>query len=426
MKNILHVEVLLQPEKAVEIPELEKVIRLELKNIEPIVPESIHTTFVTDGLSDFVKSIQICEIENLNDDKNIEKMVVEAGVESLDLDTYLIKIYFYKLDDSGLVDDATSDEATCKMRRCILPNVDFCGIWESLVFQEPVKEILLNYAQTGMNFARHNVNTNIISYNRLILLHGPPGTGKTSICKALAQKLSIRLGQQYNFFEFIEINSHNLLSKYFSESGSLVMSMFQQIKSVLEYGDSLVFILIDEVESLTRARDAVLSGTEPSDSIRVVNAVLTQLDNLRKYPNVIFLTTSNVTEAIDTAFTDRADIKMLINPPQEMAIYTILKAAIEELIKVKLIINVEEHHQFDRLPDINGEQKEVLSTTQKLYQISKESVGLSGRVLKKITFIAHSIYVRQPQCDGVYLFLEALHKAVKYQKTQDAGITKIK
>lgn len=64
--------------RAIEIPELEKVIRLELKNIEPIVPESTHTTFVTDGLSDFVKCIQICEIENLLDNENIEQMVIEV------------------------------------------------------------------------------------------------------------------------------------------------------------------------------------------------------------------------------------------------------------------------------------------------------------------------------------------------------------
>lgn len=68
---------------------------------------------------------------------------LQTGDKSLDLELYTIKIYFYKLDDSGLVDDVTTEEATCKMRRCILPNVDFCGIWESLVFQEPVKEIVI-------------------------------------------------------------------------------------------------------------------------------------------------------------------------------------------------------------------------------------------------------------------------------------------
>jgi len=68
---------------------------------------------------------------------------LQTGDNSINLEYFIPKIYFYKLDDSGLVDDATSDESTCKMRRCILPNVDFCGIWESLVFQEPVKEIVI-------------------------------------------------------------------------------------------------------------------------------------------------------------------------------------------------------------------------------------------------------------------------------------------
>lgn len=51
---------------------------------------------------------------------------------------------------------------------------------------------------------------------------------------------------------------------------------------------------------------------------------------------------------------------------------------------------------------------------------------MSGRVLKKITFIAHSIYIRRPQCDGVHQFLTALNKAVKYQKAQDASLNKLK
>lgn len=43
----------------------------------------------------------------------------------------------------------------------------------------------------------------------------------------------------------------------------------------------LVVVLIDEVESLTSARQSAINSQEPSDAIRVVNAVLTQLDSLR-------------------------------------------------------------------------------------------------------------------------------------------------
>ena len=49
--------------------------------------------------------------------------------------------------------------------------------------------------------------------------------------------------------------------------------------------------------------------------LRVADACMRQLDALKAHPNVLVLTTSNITEAIDLAFVDRADIKAYIGPP---------------------------------------------------------------------------------------------------------------
>lgn len=70
-----------------------------------------------------------------------------------------------------------------------------------------------------------------------------------------------------------------------------------------------------QVESLAAARQAAISGSEPADAVRAVNALLTGLDSLSKFPNVMVLTTSNLTTAIDIAFVDRADIKAYLGPP---------------------------------------------------------------------------------------------------------------
>jgi SpoVK/Ycf46/Vps4 family AAA+-type ATPase len=67
-------------------------------------------------------------------------------------------------------------------------------------------------------------------------------------------------------------------------------------------------VLIDEVETLTASRQGGMSGSEPGDAVRVVNAVLTQLDHIKTLKNVLVLATSNLTDAIDPAFLDRADL----------------------------------------------------------------------------------------------------------------------
>ncbi|CAB1333864.1 unnamed protein product [Coregonus sp. 'balchen'] len=273
---------------------------------------------------------------------------------------------------------------------------------------------LLDYVSTTIYFSDKNVDSNLISWNRVVLLHGPPGTGKTSLCKALAQKLSIRLSDRYSYGQFVEINSHSLFSKWFSESGKLVTKMFQKIQQLIDDKQALVFVLIDEVESLTAARNASQAGTEPSDAIRVVNSVLTQLDQIKRYPNVVILTTSNVTEKIDLAFVDRADIKQYIGPPSVEGIFNIYLSCLEELMKCQIIYPRQQLLTMFELETMGFRESNVSELSLLLRNISIKSKGLSGRALRKLPFLAHALFVKTPTV-ALERFLEAMDLAVDKQ-----------
>jgi len=338
-----------------------------------------------------------------------------------------VSVHVHQLFDDEPAEEAVDgDEDTVAFQLYTLPSSEFDGLWESLIFEDGLQAQLLRYVSTAMRFSESGVDGRLIQWNRVVLLHGPPGTGKTSLCKGLAHKLAIRMSHVYAQGHLVEVNAHSLFSKWVSESGKLVLGMFARIREILEDEGGFVCVLIDEVESLTAARQAAVSGSEPSDAVRVVNALLTQLDQLRRHKNVLVLTTSNLTKCIDDAFLDRADIKQYIGPPPVAARYQILQGCVTELGRVGILAPFEplldvatlgtmlpspppSFEQLAALPD-GGATSSSPRNSMALHAVAAACEGCSGRALRKMPFLAHALHTPSTEAPlPVETYLAALH-----------------
>ncbi|PPQ79562.1 hypothetical protein CVT25_003444 [Psilocybe cyanescens] len=383
---------------------------------------------------------------------SVEKITVCESLcteSSLSMEEMNIQIHVYKPSDgdafeefsnsSGNVND---DDDTMAASLCELPNRSHEGLWDSLIYADDIKMKLLDYIHATLVFSDANVDFNLVSWNRVVLLHGPPGTGKTSLCRALAQKLSIRLSHRYSHARLLEINSHSLFSKWFSESGKLVQRLFTSITELVEEEDGFVVVLIDEVESLTAARVGAMAGTEPSDGLRVVNALLTQLDKLKHRKNVLIMATSNLVKAIDSAFVDRADILQYVDLPSREAIYEILRSCLCEIIAKGIVLPVSVptlkqvqiyelvNKPAGRSDDVQDRSKNVGLRLLALASACRVQ-GMSGRALRRLPVLALARYIgiggivhtthqageppRERQGALVEVWLDGMEKAVKEQ-----------
>ncbi|KAG9323053.1 hypothetical protein KVV02_004605 [Mortierella alpina] len=377
---------------------------------DPALRASVERLWIAECSGSRPQSLEGEEQQQQEEDKDTQYAVGDVEMS----------IHLYHIQSQGAVEEYSDDtgqaEAVMMAHHWTLPCQELEGVWENLIFDDGLQTKLMEYVHTTMLFSDRGVNPLLISWNRVVLLHGPPGTGKTSLCRALAQKLSIRLSNRFRYGKLLEINSHSLFSKWFSESGKMVQKMFDQIWSMVEDEDAFVCVLIDEVESLAAARKAALSGNEPSDSLRVVNALLTQIDRLKQRKNVLILTTSNITEAIDVAFIDRADIKVHVGLPSQRAIYNMLCSSLQELQRAGILQcdytpstwKTIQRRQFKKL-EVRSHEELVSGA---LYQIAGEACGMSGRAIRKLPFLAHAAHV-QSGTTTIGSFMMALQKTVR-------------
>ncbi|XP_050705741.1 pachytene checkpoint protein 2 homolog [Eriocheir sinensis] len=374
-------------------------------------------------LQGHVEVIRVCEVEGHPDRKHIDPSTVTLHPHLYTLESFGPSTEELGEGGGGRGSEGGEGGGIPAATHWVLPAVEFEGLWEALVYEGGIKEQLLRFVEASLLFSDRGTDRVILPWNKVVLLHGPPGTGKTSLCKALAQKLSVRLDRRYKYAQLVEINSHSLFSKWFSESGKLVQRMFGQIVELAEDPSALVVVLIDEVESLARARVSASSGADPSDAVRVVNAVLTQLDYINGLPNVLVFTTSNISGTLDLAFVDRADIKEYIGHPSTAAIYHIYLSCLAELQRTGIVSDSETLFTLRDLETMNMIVNEATRSSLTLMEIAKSSSGFSGRTLRKLPFLAYALHGPCPQT-GLPLptFLQALRSAVDKQHRDMAAV----
>lgn len=134
-----------------------------------------------------------------------------------------------------------------------------------------------------------------------VLLHGPPGTGKTRLAQAVANESEAA---------FFTINGPEIMGSAYGESEKRLRDVFEEAAR-----SQPAIVFIDEIDSIAPKRDRVQGEAEK----RLVAQLLTLMDGLSSRANVVVIAATNRPDAVDEALRrpGRFDREIVIGVPDE-------------------------------------------------------------------------------------------------------------
>jgi transitional endoplasmic reticulum ATPase len=126
-----------------------------------------------------------------------------------------------------------------------------------------------------------------------ILLHGPSGTGKTLLAKAVATESEAN---------FISVKGPELISKWVGESERGIREIFRRARQAAP-----CVIFFDEIDSIAATRGGGMGDIEGSGASgyggagRMLSQLLTEMDGVQEMQGVMVVAATNRADMIDTA-----------------------------------------------------------------------------------------------------------------------------
>ena len=179
--------------------------------------------------------------------------------------------------------------------RAIINYDDVGGMGDTIQQLREMVELPLRYPEL---FTRLGVDP-----PKGVLLHGPPGTGKTQLAQAVANESDA---------EFFVINGPEIMGSGYGESEKRLREVFDEATKA---APAIVFI--DEIDSIAPKRDRTPGEAEK----RLVAQLLTLMDGLEARSNLVVIAATNRPDAIDEALRrpGRFDREIIIGVPDEGA-----------------------------------------------------------------------------------------------------------
>ena len=168
---------------------------------------------------------------------------------------------------------------------------DIGGLGSTIQRVREMVELPLRYPQV---FARLGIDP-----PKGVLLHGPPGCGKTLLARAVASETNAT---------FLSVSGPEIITKFYGESEAKLRQVFEQAKK-----DAPSIVFLDELDSIAARREQAHGDVEK----RVVAQLLALMDGLEARGQIIVIGATNLPNALDPALRrpGRFDREIVIGIP---------------------------------------------------------------------------------------------------------------